>query len=205
MRVSAVIPAFNEENRIGEVVSIAKRYVDEVLVVDDGSTDRTGEVAREQGAKIIRNERNFGYLESLRRGFRVAKGDIVVTLDGDGEHDPGQIPSLLGPILDGSADLVFGKRKEVPRVSERIINRLVRYKTGITDSGTGFRAIRREIAKRMKLNGFCSCGTFLLEAVGLGARVAEVEAPERSVKKPRRIAWKHLPQFFVVLKMLVFG
>jgi len=106
-RISAVIPAKNESKSIFEISTKAKKYVDEVLVIDDNSTDNTREVAETAGATVIQNE-GKGYLKGIKTGFKKAKGDIVVTLDGDGEHNPGEIPLLTGPILNGKADLVLG-------------------------------------------------------------------------------------------------
>ncbi|MFP3872783.1 MAG: glycosyltransferase family 2 protein [Candidatus Natronoplasma sp.] len=200
--ITAVIPAYNEEERIEKVLKETSQYVDEIIVVDDGSTDNTAEIARLYG-RTIEKDSNQGYIDSIKRGFKAAEGDIVVTLDADGEHDPAFIPELIEPLKEDDADLVLGKREKVPRWSERVISRLVRLKVGVEDTGTGFRALTGELADGMELFGYCTCGTFVLEAVLLGAEVEEVEAPVRDVKKPKKIAWQHLFQFFIVLWMMV--
>ncbi|MDN5319832.1 MAG: hypothetical protein PWP49_252 [Thermococcaceae archaeon] len=109
MKTLIVIPAYNEELTIGSVVALAKKYGD-VLVVDDGSKDRTSEIAQNAGAIVIRHDVNKGKGAALKTGFgyALANGyDVVVTLDADGQHN---IPLLLKPILKGEADLVIGSR-----------------------------------------------------------------------------------------------
>jgi glycosyltransferase involved in cell wall biosynthesis len=198
--VSAVIPAYNEEETVGEVVTRTLRHVDEVIVVDDGSTDETAIVARNSGAVVVLKEANKGVLESLKTGFKSAKGEILVTLDADGQHDPDEIPILLELILDDRADLVLGARAELPHFSERVISRLTGLKAEVSDASTGFRAIRRNIVDGMTLHGACTCGTFVLEAHSLGARIAEVPITvgERKGGK-RRIKTRHFRQIFYVL------
>ena len=97
IEVSAIIPAYNEAKRIAEVVRDVDAYVDEVLVIDDGSTDDTALVAESAGARIFRQDRG-GYIAAVKKGFREAAGRVVVTIDGDGEHRPDDIPRLTRPI-----------------------------------------------------------------------------------------------------------
>ncbi len=200
--ISAVIPAYNEEKRIEDVLLETEPFVDEIIVVDDASLDNTPKIARRH-SELVMNPQNLGYNFSLKSGFARAKGDIIVTLDADGEHDPSYIRSLVEPIHQDRADLVFGSRKKIPRPSERLISRLVKKKTDIHDSGTGFRAIDADLAKRLELDGYCTCGLLALESLSYGARMTEVPAPTRSVKKPKRPAWNHIPQLLLVLKELV--
>lgn len=112
-RVIAAIPCFNEEQFIADIVSRAKKHVDEVIVVDDGSTDATANVAQAAGAKVIRHTARKGAGAATRTAFQAAtasNADILVTLDGDGQHNPDEIPRLLAPILQKEADLVIGSR-----------------------------------------------------------------------------------------------
>lgn len=200
LTISAVIPAYNEEKTVGEVVSNVLPHVDEVVVIDDGSTDNTAIVARIAGAKVIQNEGNRGVLVSLTRGFRTAKADILVTLDADGQHDPEEIPALVEPILEDRADLVLGRRPGLPYFSEKVITRLTRLKVDVNDASTGFRAIRRIIADRMVLHGSCLCGTFILEASSLGARIVEVPITINEREEgERRIRTRHFKQVLYVL------
>ena len=95
-------------------------------------------------------------------------------MDADGEHNPGEIPLLTRPILNGKADLVLGKRKKIARISERLISFVTRLKTRVADSGTGFRAMKKELTLKLNLRGRCICGISVLEAHYLGARITEV-------------------------------
>lgn len=174
MKITAVIPAYNEAPHIYGVIKRVMPYVDNVIVVDDGSLDATSWAAKEAGAKVLRNNGEKGYIGAIKTGFKEANGDIIVTLDADGEHNPGEIPLLTRPILNGKADLVLGKRKKIARISERLISFVTRLKTRVADSGTGFRAMKKELALKLNLRGRCICGISVLEAHYLGARITEV-------------------------------
>jgi glycosyltransferase involved in cell wall biosynthesis len=197
--VSAVIPAYCEEKTIASVVERCLPFVDEVIVVNDGSTDDTTLNAQRAGARVIEQDHNMGVLKAIRRGLQEAEGDIIVTLDADGQHDPSEIPRLIQPILDGEADLVMGERPSFPHFSEKILTWLTSLKVPCKDVSTGFRAIRREIAVQMKLYGACLCGTFVLEASRKGARVKCVPVSIRERVGARRIQTKHITQFFIIL------
>ena len=200
MKVSAIIPALNEEKSVGEVVRRALAHVDEVIVVDDGSTDNTAAVAEAAGATVIRHEKNRGILEATASGIGAAEGDILVTLDSDGQHDPSEIPQLIAPILEDRADLVLGRRPSLPHFSEKAITALTGLKVDVGDASTGFRAVKRSIAEKMKLHGSCLCGTLILEAYRLGARIAEIPITIRERRDGRRrLNTRHLKQFFYVL------
>jgi len=113
LRVIAAIPCFNTEPFIADVVSKARKYVDQVIVIDDGSHDGTAEAARTAGALVITHEVNRGAgaaTESCFEAARMNVADVLVTLDGDGQHNPDEIALLLAPILKGEADLVIGSR-----------------------------------------------------------------------------------------------
>lgn len=203
-KISAVIPAHNEEKRIRDIISRVKNFADEVLVIDDCSSDKTAEVAVRAGATVISNRKNKGYIESIKIGFREAQGEIIITLDADGEHKPEEIPNLLKPILNGKVDLVLGKREKIPRLSERFLNWLTNLKIKIKDSGTGFRAIKKELALKLNLEGVCTCGVFALESVANGAKLAEIPIKIRFINKKRKIAWYHFLQIFYILKWVIF-
>ena len=111
--IVACIPAYNEERTIGGIILKTMRYVDRVVVCDDGSNDLTGDIAERLGAVLVRHERNRGKGAALRTAFNCAKNfepDVVVMLDADGQHDPGNIPRLVDPILNGEGDIVIGSR-----------------------------------------------------------------------------------------------
>lgn len=202
-RVTVVIPAYNEEGRIGHVVQrLVKEYP--VVVVDDGSRDRTTSEARAAGATVIRERENNGYISALKRGFREASSDIIVTFDADGEHRTKDIEKLVQPIKDDQFDLVLGARTTIPRPSERLINKITQLQIPVTDSGTGLRALRRDLAVDLDLDTACTCGTLVLEAAAKDARIGEVSIETRTIQKPRGIAWQHGKQLYHVFRHLLF-
>ena len=198
-KVSAVIPAYNEKKTIGSIVEKGLPFADEVIVINDGSTDDTSILACGAGARVFEMEHNMGVLSAIRRGLREAEGDIIVTLDADGQHDPTEIPKLIQPILDDEADLVMGARPSFPYWSEWFLTWLTSLRVPCEDASTGFRAIRKEYAEKMQIYGECTCGTFVLEAARLGARVKSVPISIQEREGPRRIQTRHLRQFFFVL------
>ncbi len=107
------IPAYNEEKYIAKVILSAKKYCDKVIVVDDGSTDMTGEIARALGALVITHKTNQGYGAALNTLFKEARKynpDVFVIMDADDQHDPEEIPKLIEPVLNDNADVVIGSR-----------------------------------------------------------------------------------------------
>ena len=109
--ITAIVPAYNEEIAIGSVVIRTSEFVDRVIVVDDGSTDNTAYIAEKAGAEVIKHPHNQGKGAALKTGFQVMhETDIFLTIDGDGQHNPQEIPLLIKPIVDGEADLVNGSR-----------------------------------------------------------------------------------------------
>ncbi|AUB57953.1 dolichyl-phosphate mannose synthase [Methanobacterium sp. MZ-A1] len=157
MRIITIIPAYNEETAILNVVKGVKKYSD-VLVVDDGSTDKTAILAKNVGATVIKHWKNNGKGAAIKTGLKSAiedDYDFMVLLDGDGQHDPQCIPFLLGG-MDG-VDLLIGSRflnmtpQNMPlqrRLSNGITTWLIRFMTGyhITDSQCGFRVISKKAA-----------------------------------------------------------
>ena len=152
-RTIAAIPCFNEERFIGSVVLKAKAYVDEVLVIDDGSTDKTAMVAKQAGAEVLPHGYNQGKAAAVSTAFQRARDAgcvALVLLDGDGQHDPCDIPRLLEPVLNGQADIVVGSRfldikSRIPRsrvFGQRVLTMLTNLGTRahLTDSQSGFRA-----------------------------------------------------------------
>jgi len=152
-RIIAAIPCFNEERFIGSVVLKTKGYVDEVVVIDDGSTDKTALVAERAGAMVIRHDCNQGKGAAVSTAFeriREMGCSALVLLDGDGQHEPADIPSLLRPVLEGKADIAVGSRflhikSHIPRVralGQRILTFFTNLgsRVRLTDSQSGFRA-----------------------------------------------------------------
>ena len=137
----------------------------EIIVVDDGSTDKTAREATRHKATVLRNERNRGKGYAMRVAFSQAQGDIVVTLDADGEHSPKEIPDIVIPLFNGT-DVVAGSRfmgtgtdsiARLNRMGNFMFNMVIATLTGkrVTDSQTGFRAIKKEVLEKLNLT---SCG-----------------------------------------------
>jgi glycosyltransferase involved in cell wall biosynthesis len=201
--VTAVVPAYNEARRIGQVVHSLIAHVDRVLVVDDGSTDATARQAEEAGATVLVQPVNKGYIPALKRGFSVADTDVVVTIDADGEFPVHRLPDLVRPVCNGTADMVQGHRDHIVRPSERFLTWLARWGGEVGDSGTGFRALRTDLAEELSLRGNCICGVFSLEVLGLDGKISEIPIKLNEIEKPRGIAWYHLGQVFYVLAALI--
>lgn len=183
-RISVIIPAYNEAKRIGKVLSKIPEFVDEVIVVDDGSEDNTSEVAKNHGAKVIRLEENQGKGAAMREGIKKISGDIVVFMDADGQHNPEEIEKLVSPILKGEADFVIGsrliktqgKRPLIRKISNFLSTSLIKIKLGINvkDTQSGFRAIKRELLPEIESKRYEVETEILIKAVKKGARVKEV-------------------------------
>jgi glycosyltransferase involved in cell wall biosynthesis len=112
-KITMILPACDQETSIGSLVLLSKLYVSNVIVIDDGSVDRTAEIARKAGAEVIVYGAKKGKCEALKTGFKAAAdvgADIIVTMDSDGQHNPIDIPVLVAPIIEGSAEMVNGSR-----------------------------------------------------------------------------------------------
>jgi glycosyltransferase involved in cell wall biosynthesis len=190
--VVAAVPAFNEERTIAKVVLQAKKHVDAVIVCDDGSADMTAEIAEYLGADVVRHEKNLGYGGALKSLFQRAQklgADVMVTLDGDGQHNPAQIPVLVEPVLEGKADVVVGsrflgdakKKNHVPmyrRLGIKAITGLTDAASslGLSDAQCGFRVYGRKALEGLSLfeNGMGASVEVLMEAKKQGLTIVEV-------------------------------
>jgi len=183
-KISIVIPAYNEANRIGTVLSEIPEFVDEIIVVDDGSEDNTSEVAKRFGVKTLRLEPNQGKGAAMREGVKEATGDIIIFMDADGQHKPDEIIKLVEPIVKDEADFVIGsrmikaqgKRPLIRKVSNFLSTFLIRMKVGVDvkDTQSGFRAIKREFLPEIESKRYEVETEILIKAVKKGARVKEV-------------------------------
>ena len=205
MRALIVVPAYNEELTIGSVVALARKYGD-VLVVDDGSTDRTSEIAKEVGALVIRHKRNLGKGRALKTAFDYALNkeyDVIVTMDADGQHNPDEIPILIDPIVKDEADLIIGSRylreeskKNIPfyrRLGLWVLNKSTKMASNVdVDSQSGFRAMRRKVLERLNFesNGYSIESDMVVAATESGFRILEVpinvryDVPKKHKKNP---------------------
>ena len=187
-RVIAVIPAYNEGTRIAAVVRAVNAYVDQVIVVDDGSADATAAEARSAGARVIQHVENSGAGAATMTGIEAARrlqADVVITIDADEQHDPSDIPSLLKPIRERRADIVFanrfGQRNKIPfirRVFNGIGNIVTFLATGrwVSDSQCGYKAFGpRALADvQLRMSGFEFCTEIVRESVQHRWQIAQV-------------------------------
>ena len=185
MKPCALIPAFNEEERIGEVVAGASRHVTKVIVIDDGSADGTARVARDAGAEVMTHSRNLGKGASLRHGLTKAFADgfdPVIVLDGDAQHDWDEIPLFLEADRGGRSDIIVGNRmgraEGMPliryltnRATSFFVSKLAKQK--IPDSQCGYRLIHRRAFQRMgfKTVRYDTEAEMLIEAARAGCRI----------------------------------
>ena len=187
LKILVAMPAYNEAKYIGSVVLQARQYADEVLVIDDGSTDQTAQIAELAGAIVIRHGENKGYGVAIQRIMIEAEkrgADTLVLLDADSQHDPNDIPSFLRAISAGN-DLVIGCRKirrgGIPlwrRAGQNVLlfltNTLSRGK--LSDTESGFRAFSRKAVSQLKLkeSGMAVSAETISVATAKGLKIAEV-------------------------------
>jgi glycosyltransferase involved in cell wall biosynthesis len=211
-KVSIVMPAYNEAEAIGDVLDavFALGLPElEVIVVDDGSHDRTGEVARAKGARVIRHPYNRGNGAAVRSGIRAATGDIVVIMDADGQHDPADIPRLLEKM--DSYDMAVGARPAGAGAWHRnlanwVYNRFASYIAGfpILDLTSGFRAIRAPLAKSLCYllpNTFSAPTTMTLAVArgGYGITYVPIQVRRRAAGKSKISLLRDGFRFFVLM------
>jgi len=193
--IAIFIPAWNEERSIGSVVLGAKKY-GQVLVIDDGSNDRTAEIAKAAGAEVITHQSNGGYGAALKTALSSAKktsADAFVFIDADFQHDPDEIPLVAAPVLQGRADVCLGSRflgktigaPEYRTAGVKALNRLSGIHAAMggkeTDDNSfdfqcGFRAFSKKAIGKVNVeeDGYEACAEIIVSALRAGLKVAEV-------------------------------
>lgn len=203
--IAVIIPAFNEELTIGSVVLRARMFADTVIVVDDGSSDRTAETATMAGATVLKMKVNSGKAAAVMRGFAELESidyTVAVMMDADGQHYPEDLPEVIAPILTDQADLVIGSRfmdgsAEVPayrRLGQKVLDRFTNLGSGVKigDTQSGFRAMGRKGVRNMdfRSSGYSIESAMIMHFVSRGLRITEVpisvsyDVPNKHKKNP---------------------
>ncbi len=213
LRISLVIPCYNEEEGIRQVLARVPPAVDEVVVVDNNCTDRTAEVARALGARVVAETRR-GYGAAYKAGFAAATGDLVVTLDGDGTYPPEHIPGLVETLVGNGWDFLSACRFPLSDLgamsfTNRLGNQVLTLATAmlfrqpIRDSQSGMWVFRRALLERLRLtsDGMAFSEEIKLEALLRGFRFGEAHVPygarEGEVKLQKwRDGWANLSFLF---------
>ncbi|NLI80852.1 MAG: glycosyltransferase family 2 protein [Deltaproteobacteria bacterium] len=220
-KISVVIPAFNEEPVIGRVIRevievlASHKLFCEVIVVDDGSTDNTSRVAAEAGAMVIRHPYNIGNGAAVKRGIRVATGDVIVMMDGDGQHNPQDIPRFLEHMPH--YEMVVGARtaesegKVHRNLANRLYNSIASYIAGkrVEDLTSGFRAMNAKIAKSIAYlfprgYSYPSTATIALFLGGYTVKYIPIKASARIGKSKIRLLYDGLKFLFILARVGTF-
>lgn len=193
-RVTVVICARNEEQSIGEIIQRTKPYSTEIIVVDGNSSDKTADIARELGAKVVQDS-GKGKGDGIRTGIREASKEVIVFMDADWSHNPDDIPILTESILEDRADHVTGSRSLggsqelhgtlencLRMIGSAIITLGINYRFGVllSDSQNGFRAIRTNVAKKLNLKENITTieQEMIIKTLRAGYRITEVPTHE---------------------------
>jgi len=193
MLISVVIPVFNEELTIGNVIERLTLVMQkhgfkyEIIVVDDFSVDRSLDFSKRLGVRVFSLKMHMGKGYALRAGFAKVKGEIITTIDSDGSHSPEELPRLLTPILLNRSDLVIGSRylgqtpvaaRKLNAAGVRIFNFLVKIltRTNVSDSQSGYRVMKNNVLQSMRLksSGYEIESEMLVKTARNGFRVMEV-------------------------------
>lgn len=215
-KLIALIPAYNEATRVGDVVTQTRHYVDEVFVIDDGSADRTASIAETAGATVLRHTQNRGKggaIATALQHFGGSDAEFAILLDADGQHDPTEISKFVAAAERENADVVVGTRmadtREMPwtrlltnRFTSWVTSKLARQK--IPDSQCGFRLLRRSVLKDLRFSTahFETETEMLIQAGRAGHKVANV--PVRTIYQAGRAShirpWRDTMRFYKLVR-----
>jgi glycosyltransferase involved in cell wall biosynthesis len=224
MRLSVIIPVYNEVKTILEIIRRVKEapFEKEIIVVDDCSTDGTANLLREntEGIQVLFHERNQGKGAAIRTALPYITGEIVVIQDADLEYHPSEYPKLIGPILDGVADVVYGSRFQGGThrvlyfwhsVGNKMITTLSNMLTdlNLSDMETGYKVFRSEVLKKIRIesNRFGFEPEITAKVAKMGCRVYEVPISYwgRDYSEGKKITWKDgLAAIYWIIKFNLF-
>jgi len=187
--IIACIPAYNEERVISNIVQRTKKFVDKVIVCDDGSSDNTVQNAKQAGAEVIQHQKNQGKGAAMRSLFNHAKqidADIIVTMDGDGQFLPEEIPKILAPVIENRSDIVIGYRfddkTEMPayrKIGNKLLDRVTNIAVDlpVRDSQSGFRAYSKKALNMINFStdGFGADSEILINAAKSELVISEIK------------------------------
>jgi len=188
-KITVGIPAFNEEKNIAAIIIGLKKITDKIIVCNDGSTDSTGEIAKELGAIVINHEKNLGYGAGIKSIFLKAKemkSDMLVTVDADGQHDVRDITKIVTPIQEDKAEIVIGSRflekaENIPEYRKfgiKLITKVTNLSLSqsLTDSQSGFRAYSKKVLEKLVLSdkGMGISTEILIKSNNFNFRIGEV-------------------------------
>jgi len=201
-----VIPAHNEEKTIAGIVTEAKKYC-EVFVIDDYSTDKTPELARISGAKVLKNEINVGYTASLNLGVMEAAktAENIILMDADGQHDPSQLAEIT-TLLDNGEDFVLGIRHRKARLAEKLFGIFAIWKIGVTDPLCGFRGFKTKVYRDVGFyDSIGSIGTqFVFAARRKGYKIKEIDVRiNPRIDNPRFFGGNTLKSEMMILRAFI--
>ena len=190
MKIVVGIPAFNEEENIGKIIAKLKKITNEIIICNDNSTDSTKEIAEQMGVIVVNHERNLGYGAAIKTIFLKARevgADILVTMDGDGQHRIEDLKTITKPILEKQSDIVIGSRfleneeKNIPKyrkIGIKAITKLanISLENPITDSQSGFRSYSKKAIEEItpSENGMGISNEILIKASKLRMKILEV-------------------------------
>ncbi len=230
--LSIIIPAYNEENTLADIVEIVLwvplELKKEIIIVDDCSSDNTFGIAKEmagkfKGIRVLKNEKNMGKGFCIRRGIEEASGDIILIQDADLEYDPAEYPKLLGPILSGKADVVYGSRfmtteaKRVLYFWHSVGNRMLTLFSNmicdlnLSDMETCYKVFKSSVIKQIRLKenrfGIEPEVTYKISRIkGLKIYEVGISYHGRTYSEGKKINWKDgVRAFYVMVKMLFTG
>jgi glycosyltransferase involved in cell wall biosynthesis len=189
------IPAYNEEEIIAEVITKCKKFSDKIIVCDDGSTDNTSKIAQQEGAIVINHKKNMGKGAALRTLFKISlefKPDVIITIDGDGQFLPEEIPKLVQSMKTNNADIVIGYRfsenADMPKYRQfgnTVLDKITNLASDLPyrDTQSGFRAYSKKAVERISFfsDGFGADSEIIIDAAKKGLKI--VEEPVKVIYK----------------------